>query len=104
VTIYPKDLPTRGWTTIGRGEAFPIHEFLPQPWSDPGSRQAHLVPRLGYGHGMLQRFTWDARRISVTNEPHIDLQLDDWDDLGGDGTVSSFSAIRDEEQHADGIS
>jgi hypothetical protein len=71
-----------------------MHEFLRQSWSDPGwVGKPHLEPRIGYGHGTLQRCIWDGQQVSVTTEPQTDLLLGGWDDLAGDGTVPSFCAM-----------
>jgi len=93
-TLYPKDLPAPWLDRARAGEVFAMHEFLRQSWSDPGwVGKPHLEPRLGYGHGTLQRCTWDGRRITVTTEAQTDPRLGGWDDLAGDGTVPSSCAM-----------
>jgi pimeloyl-ACP methyl ester carboxylesterase len=93
-TMYPKDLPAPWLNRAHAGEAFAMHEFLRESWSDPGwVGKPHLEPRLGYSHGTLQRCTWDGQQISITTQPQTDLQLGAWDDLAGDGTVPSFCAM-----------
>jgi len=92
--MYPKDLPAPWLDAKLAGEAFGMHEFLRESWSDPGwVDKPHLEPRLGYGHGTLQRCTWDGQRVSATDEPQTDLKLGSWDDLAGDGAVPSFCAM-----------